>query len=216
MTIRPSSDVNNKIIKSESPHRRLLERRKIIAIGTSTGGPKALQIVLSQLPKSIAAPIVIVQHMPPAFTRSLADRLNGFCEIHVKEAEDGERLEKGTAYIAPGGKHMVFDQSLTGELYVKLTEDPLVNGHRPSVDVMFASLSSIINQEKIAVIMTGMGADGSGGLAQLKQRGKVWAIAESEQSCIVYGMPKSAINTGLIDTVAELRDIAATIMKYMK
>ncbi|MEK3886956.1 CheB methylesterase domain-containing protein [Bacillus sp. FSL K6-3431] len=189
--------------------------KKIICIGTSTGGPRALQTVLSQLPKSINAPIVIVQHMPPSFTYSLAKRLNSICNIEVKEAEDGERLKKGTAYIAPGGHHMTI-HPIREDLIVKITGDPPVNGHRPSVDVMFNSLSFVEKYAKIAVIMTGMGADGSSGLLRLKKSGMTIAIAESEQTCIVYGMPKAAIGTGGVDEVLKIEDIASNILKYMK
>lgn len=190
-------------------------RKTIICIGTSTGGPRALQVVLSQLPKHLKAPILIVQHMPPSFTKSLANRLNSLCEISVKEAEDGEILIDGRAYIAPGGRHMIIDQYGSNAI-VKILDTPPVNGHRPSVDVMFQSVSHITKFDKIAVIMTGMGADGAKGLIELKNKGNVYAIAESEESCIVYGMPKVAIATQQVDEVVKVDEIAETILKYMK
>ncbi|GIN83681.1 chemotaxis response regulator protein-glutamate methylesterase [Heyndrickxia sporothermodurans] len=191
-----------------------LRRNKMICIGSSTGGPKALQEVLTLLPKSIEAPILIVQHMPAGFTKSLANRLNTMCEITVKEAEDGDLLKNGVAYIAPGNFHLLLKESFSG-IKISLGHSPPVKGHRPSVDVMFESISSIENYDKIAVILTGMGADGSKGLKELKLNGNVKAIAESENSCVVFGMPKSAIATNFVDEVVDLEQIANSIMKYM-
>lgn len=190
-------------------------RKKLVCIGTSTGGPKALQAVLSNIPKDIRAPIVIVQHMPPNFTKSLANRLDSACAIRVKEAEEGEFLHEGTAYIAPGGHHMTFKQE-SGGTKVRIVDSQPINGHRPSVDVMFSSASQLQNYDKIAVIMTGMGADGAQGLVQLKKTGNVWAIAESEESCIVFGMPKAAIQTNMIDTIQKLDHIASAIMNFLE
>ncbi|EDL63964.1 protein-glutamate methylesterase/protein-glutamine glutaminase [Bacillus sp. SG-1] len=189
--------------------------KKIICIGTSTGGPRALQQVVTALPSEIQAPILIVQHMPPGFTKSLANRLNTLSDIAVKEAEDGELLKKGTAYIAPGGFHLKVEEK-RGDLFVVLDEHELPRaGHRPAVDVMFESVSQLKNYDKIAVIMTGMGSDGSKGLVKLKGSGKVKAIAESEESCIVFGMPKAAISTNLVDEIQSIENIAGCIMKYM-
>ncbi|WP_062105058.1 CheB methylesterase domain-containing protein [Bacillus niameyensis] len=188
--------------------------KKIICIGTSTGGPRALQAVLTKLPKDLRAPVVIVQHMPPKFTSSLANRLDSLCELSVKEAENGEILKPGTAYIAPGGRHMTLIQNNV-DLKIKIMDTSPVNGHRPSVDVLFDSLCRINNIQKIAVIMTGMGSDGTAGLVQLKKDEDTVAIAESQESCIVYGMPKSAIETNLVDYVVRLDEIATKILKIM-
>lgn len=188
--------------------------KKIICIGTSTGGPRALQRVLTSLPKDIGVPILIVQHMPAGFTKSLANRLNSLSQIHVKEAEDGELLQKGTAYIAPGGWHLQV-KSIGPSLAVSLGNAAPRNGHRPSVDVMFESISSIKNYTKIAVIMTGMGSDGSKGLLEMKKNGAVKAIAESQETSIVFGMPKAAIATKMVDDVANVENIAQSIMKYI-
>jgi len=188
--------------------------KKIICIGTSTGGPRALQQVLTSLPKDIGVPILIVQHMPAGFTKSLANRLNSLSQIHVKEAEDGELLQKGTAYIAPGGWHLQV-KSIGSSLAVSLGNTAPRNGHRPSVDVMFESISSIKNYTKIAVIMTGMGSDGSKGLLDMKKNGAVKAIAESQETSIVFGMPKAAIATNMVDDVANVENIAQSIMKYI-
>ncbi|MCM3665610.1 chemotaxis response regulator protein-glutamate methylesterase [Mesobacillus subterraneus] len=188
--------------------------KKIVCIGTSTGGPRALQQVLTSLPKDIGVPILIVQHMPAGFTKSLANRLNSLSQIHVKEAEDGELLQKGTAYIAPGGWHLQV-KSIGTSLAISLGNAAPRNGHRPSVDVMFESVSSIKNYTKIAVIMTGMGSDGSKGLLEMKKNGAVKAIAESQETSIVFGMPKAAIGTNMVDDVSNVENIAQSIMKYI-
>jgi two-component system, chemotaxis family, protein-glutamate methylesterase/glutaminase len=189
--------------------------KNIICIGTSTGGPRALQRVVTSFPSTVRAPILIVQHMPPGFTKSLANRLNSLSQIHVKEAEDGEVLKDGTAYIAPGGFHLKVMEK-KGDLLVVLDEhEPPRSGHRPAVDVLFESVSDIASYDKIAVIMTGMGTDGSKGLVKLKDNGNVKAIAEAEESCIVYGMPKAAVSTNLVDEIESIENIAGCIMKYM-
>ncbi|GIN70455.1 hypothetical protein J14TS2_09300 [Bacillus sp. J14TS2] len=187
----------------------------IVCIGTSTGGPRALQAVLSALPRTLQVPVLIVQHMPPNFTKSLANRLNNLSEIEVKEAEDGEILQKGTAYIAPGGKHMLLI-SQGREVRIKIAETEPVNGHRPSVDVLFQSVSQLKTHKKIAVIMTGMGSDGKKGIIHLKENGQTIVMVESSESCIVYGMPRAAIETGLVDSVSKLDDIAMNIMKLIE
>ena len=189
--------------------------KKIILIGTSTGGPRALQEVITKIPSNVGAPILIVQHMPAGFTKSLAARLDQLSEIHVKEAEQGDLLQKGTAYIAPGGYHLKLRKVGSSFAVVLDNQEPPRAGHRPSVDVMFEDVSQYSEFDKIAVIMTGMGYDGSKGLVSLKKTGNVMAIAESAETCIVYGMPKAAVETQLVDEVADVDDIAQTIMKYM-
>lgn len=190
-------------------------RKKMVVLGTSTGGPRALQEVLTRLPKNMKSPILIVQHMPAGFTKSLASRLDQLSEIHVKEAEQGDILQDGTAYIAPGGYHMGIQKA--GSSYVIHLDNQAAPraGHRPSVDVMFESVSQFKDFDKVAVIMTGMGSDGTKGLIQLKQHGQVKAVAESAETCIVYGMPKAAFESNLIDDVADVDDIAKIIMKYL-
>lgn len=187
----------------------------VICIGTSTGGPRALQQVLTKLPKSINAPILIVQHMPPKFTHSLANRLNTLCDIEVKEAEDSEILLNGTAYIAPGGYHMKV-KKIGKSSAIKIVESESVNGHRPSVDVLFESVGQMETINKIAVIMTGMGADGRNGLIEMKKSGNTFALAESKETSIVFGMPKAAIATGHVDQVLPIDDIAAAIVDRLK
>ena len=187
--------------------------KKIVIIGTSTGGPRALQTVLCGLPETMDVPLLIVQHMPPNFTKSLADRLNSLCRITVKEAEDGELIQKGVAYIAPGGFHLKV-KKIGMSLAIALDQSEIRNGHRPSVDVMFESVSEISDVAKIAVIMTGMGTDGSRGLTKLKKTGMVKAIAESQETSIVFGMPKAAIATNLVDSIEDLDGIANRIISY--
>jgi two-component system, chemotaxis family, protein-glutamate methylesterase/glutaminase len=212
----PITDIDERVFeKSSSLVRWNTNSKKIICIGTSTGGPRALQQVVTSLPSSIPAPILIVQHMPPGFTKSLANRLNALSEISVKEAEDGEVLMRGTAYIAPGGFHLKVKEN-RGDLVTVLDnlERPR-GGHRPAVDVMFESVSEILNYDKIVVVMTGMGTDGSKGLVKLKESSNVKVIAEAEESCVVYGMPKAAVSTNLVDEIKSIENIAGCIMKYM-
>lgn len=189
--------------------------KKMVLIGTSTGGPRALQEVITRLPEDIPAPILIVQHMPAGFTKSLANRLDHLSKITVKEAEQGDLLQDGVAYIAPGGFHLRIRK--VGMSYgIELDNiEPPRGGHRPSVDVMFEDNSNFNDFDKIAVIMTGMGSDGTKGLQALKNKGNVIAIAESANTSVVYGMPKSAFATGLVDEVADVDDISTIIMKYL-
>ena len=187
---------------------------QIIAIGTSTGGPRALQEVVPFISKDINAPVVIVQHMPPGFTKSLAERLNTISKISVKEAEHGEVLKNGVAYIAPGDKHLKFKRD-GKSVRIVLDEGEKVSGHKPSVDAMFLSLSEISFKKIISVIMTGMGSDGSKGMKVLKDNRNAYTVAEDESTCVVFGMPKSAINIGAVDKILPLNAIGKEINKYM-
>lgn len=187
---------------------------KVILIGTSTGGPNALQTVLTKLPEKIPAPIVIVQHMPSGFTKSLANRLDSIAKIRVKEAEHGEILQNGTAYIAPGGYHLSLKTS-GNRIMIQLESAKENCILCPSVDVLFQSATNLKNIGKIVVVMTGMGSDGAKGLKELKKSGSVIAIAESQETCVVFGMPKAAIATNLIDEIENVENIAQSIMKYL-
>ncbi|WP_174735026.1 protein-glutamate methylesterase/protein-glutamine glutaminase [Mesobacillus harenae] len=191
-----------------------LTGKRLVCIGCSTGGPRVLHKVLAGLPKSLSAPVLVVQHMPPGFTRTLANRLNSFCEITVKEAEQGETLQNGTVYIAPGGFHMEAVPS-AGGVSIHLTNAPARNGHRPSVDVLYESVSKLKGYSKVAVIMTGMGTDGAKGLVLLNQSGNLRVIAESEETSVIFGMPKAAIATGFVDSVSNNENIAKDIAKYI-
>ena len=188
----------------------------IIAIGTSTGGPKSLEHIISVLPKNIPAAIAVVQHMPPGFTKSLATRLNAKSELTVKEAEDGDELTAGCVYIAPGDYHMTFlKKEDNSRLIIKLNQEEPANGHRPSVNVMMSSLSDVCEKKIIGVIMTGMGSDGCEGLKKLKLNNNATIIAQDEESCVVYGMPRAAVNAGIVDMIIPLNDIANNILKLM-
>jgi two-component system chemotaxis response regulator CheB len=204
----------SKIEPSKKNQFNALSGKKLVCIGTSTGGPRALQQVITKLPKTIDAPVLVVQHMPAGFTKSLAVRLDSLAEVHVKEAEEGDIIQKGTVYIAPGGLHLKL-KWVGANLAIQLDQSPPRNGHRPAVDVMFESCSELSAYAKISVIMTGMGSDGTKGLIKLKESGNVVAIAESEETSIVFGMPKAAIATKLVDEVKNVDNIAETIMKYV-
>ena len=189
---------------------------RIICIGTSTGGPRALYTVLPHLNENIDAPILIVQHMPEGFTKSLAERLNELSKVTVKEAENGEILCNGTAYIAPGGYHLKASYH-SGMLVARVEKTPPMNGHRPSVDVLFDSVSELPQRyECIAVVMTGMGSDGTKGIMNISKLKKSRLIAESEETCVVFGMPKSAIATGIVDEIIPLYNIAGALNEICK
>src|SRR6266404_1016504 len=167
---------------------------RVIAIGVSTGVPQALQYVLSQLPPDFPGSIVVVQHMPEGFTEMFARRLDEICSIGVKEAQSGDLLLAGRALICPGSRHLKVRRLPLGDVAV-LSDDPRVNGHRPSVDVLFRSVAEEFGSKSIAVLMTGMGDDGAQGMGEVKAAGGM-TIAQSEDSCVVFGMPKAAIDRG--------------------
>jgi len=178
---------------------------RIIGMGASTGGTQALEQVLKSLPAD-APGIVIVQHMPAGFTKAFADRLNSLCRIAVKEAENNDKIRRGRALIAPGDRHMLL-RYVAGEYYVEVKEGPLINRHRPSVDVLFRSIAQCAGANAVGVIMTGMGDDGARGLEEMHNAGAV-SIAQDEASCVVYGMPKEAIKRGAVDKILPLEAIA--------
>ncbi|KAB2954379.1 chemotaxis response regulator protein-glutamate methylesterase [Heliorestis acidaminivorans] len=192
---------------------------KIILIGTSTGGPKALYEVIPKLPRDLDAAVLVVQHMPPGFTRSLAERLDANSPLKVKEAEHNEEIRPGVVYIAPGDYHLKVQKtekpSLGKQLWVRLTQEPPAGGHRPSVNVMMTSVVDNYWSKIVGVIMTGMGSDGAEGIKLIKsQQGKT--IAEDASTCIVYGMPKVAIESGYIDKVAPLTELADEITRSIR
>ena len=183
---------------------------QIVAIGCSTGGTQALEQVLPALPSNCPG-ILVVQHMPEHFTRSFADRLNDLCAVTVKEAESGDGIVPGMALIAPGNRHLVLDRS--GARYVASVQDgPRVRRHRPSVDVLFESVATKAGSNAIGVIMTGMGDDGAAGLHQMHEAGAS-TIAQDEDSCVVFGMPKEAIACGGVDEVVPLSGISDAILR---
>ncbi|WP_139693624.1 protein-glutamate methylesterase/protein-glutamine glutaminase [Sporolactobacillus terrae] len=187
---------------------------QLIIIGSSTGGPKALQAVIPQLSEHLPAPILIVQHMPPKFTKSLADRLNRYAKLPVKEAVNGEILKKGHVYVAPGGLHLCVSCNEQNHLCVDLSSSPPVNGVRPSIDVTLRSLVQLQGYSFIVALLTGMGKDGAKGILELCEAGKqVHTIAESEETCTVFGMPKAAIETGRVNEIQPIYHIADTICR---
>jgi two-component system chemotaxis response regulator CheB len=187
---------------------------QIVAIGTSTGGPRALQEVLTKLPGNLPCGVVIVQHMPPGFTKSLSDRLNSLCALSVKEAEHNDIITPGQVVIAPGDYHMTLERE-GGKTVVKLNQDSPIGGHRPAVDPMLESVAKIYGNRAVGVIITGMGHDGSRGLKSVKSR-QGYTIAEDQSTTVVYGMPKSAIELGVVDKVVPLPGIAAEIVRYLQ
>ena len=183
---------------------------KLVVMGTSTGGPQALQNVITRLPGNLPCGVVIVQHMPAGFTKALADRLNTISEIAVKEAEDGESIRPGQVYIAPGNYHL----RIRNGTQIVLGQDPPVGNHRPAVNVMFSSVASL-GRKLVAVIMTGMGCDGCDGMREIKEAGG-YSIAQDEPTCVVYGMPKAVVDAGLADEIKPVQNIAQAIVEAVK
>lgn len=199
------------------PTRSSVPRRKaeVVTIGISTGGPNALAAMLPQLPADIGVPILIVQHMPPVFTASLANSLNNKCAIEVKEAEDGDLLKPGLALIAPGGKQMRVEAHRDGvNRMVRITDDPPENSCKPSADYLFRSVANHYVGRATGVIMTGMGQDGFKGLCTMKENG-AWILGQDEASCTVYGMPKAPADAGILDRVVPLSGIAKALLNTL-
>jgi two-component system chemotaxis response regulator CheB len=185
---------------------------QLIAIGTSTGGPVALQTILTHLPANFPHPILLIQHMPAAFTPAFATRLNSLCNIKVKEAEHGDRLTPGVAYLAPGGKQMMVESKGSIKTLRVFEDDNARLTYKPCVDVTFASAAKAFHSDVLAIVLTGMGADGRDGARMLKQAGAtIWA--QDEQTCVVYGMPQAVTNAGLSTESLALQDVAARINK---
>jgi two-component system chemotaxis response regulator CheB len=184
---------------------------KVVAIGTSTGGTQALEAVLTRLP-AVTTGIVIVQHMPEKFTAMFAERLDSLCAMAVREAKDGDRVLPGRALIAPGGRHMMLKRS-GAQYYVEVADGPVVNRHKPSVDVLFRSVAQVAGRNALGVIMTGMGDDGARGMKEMHDAG-AQTVAEDESTCVVFGMPKVAIDLGGVDRAVPLDRIPQEIIAY--
>jgi len=197
---------------AERPGAMIQTTEGVVAIGTSTGGTQALEAVLTALPR-VTPGMVIVQHMPERFTEAFAQRLNGLCQIEVKEAKNNDRVINSRALIAPGGKHMLLRRT-GAQYYVEVIDGPLVNRHRPSVDVLFRSVAKCAGSNALGVIMTGIGDDGAAGLAEMRKAG-AHTVAQDEASCVVYGMPKEAVKRGGVEKTVSLSAIPREIMQQM-
>lgn len=208
--LAPASKLSaDAILPAANGHAMAQTTERIIAIGTSTGGTQALEAVLTALPR-VCPGMVIVQHMPEKFTASFAERLNGLCEVEVREARNNDRILPGLALIAPGGKHLMVTRS--GAYYhAQVIDGPLVNRHRPSVDVLFRSVAKFAGKNATGIIMTGMGDDGARGLKEMLEAGAA-TVAQDEASCVVFGMPKEAIKLNAAQRIMALEDIHQAIL----
>lgn len=190
-------------------------RYGLVAVASSTGGPQALHTMIPMLPAHLGVPVVVVQHMPKGFTASLAERIDSDSRVHVKEAEDGEILKPDWVYIAPGGRHLQVVERTRGVMSARVFDDPPVNNLRPCADVMYDSLQKLSIQNILCVVLTGMGADGSRGISALRKVKNTYTITQDEMSCVVYGMPKSAVQIGVSDEVQPITKIADSIKKEL-
>ncbi len=201
-----------KIVEIARKHGAGNGSRKIVAIASSTGGPKSLQSVITRLPAELQAPVLIVQHMPKGFTASLADRLDCLGEIRVKEAEEGDELQSGTVYLSMGGSHMNARPAANGRTVIHYSDEPNREGVKPCANYMYESLMECGYDEVICVVLTGMGADGTEGIQNLKSKKKVHVIAQDQETSVVYGMPRSVAKAGLADQIVPLEQIAQEII----
>ena len=199
------------VISKQRIH-RAIATDDIVAIGTSTGGTRALEDVLPQLSPSCAG-IVVVQHMPPVFTNAFAKRLDTLCSVLVKEAQQGDIVHRGTVYIAPGGQHMLVDVNPAGQAFIIIKDGPLVSRHRPSVDVLFRSVAKAFGKKALGIIMTGMGDDGAKGLKEMLEAGAE-TLAQDEASCVVYGMPAVAVEINAVSKQLSLEHISKAIEQF--
>ena len=210
---RPAVDPkNNADVVLAAEQHAFTSTEKVIMVGASTGGTEALKEFLMALPADSPG-ILITQHMPETFTKTFAKRLDGLCTISVKEAEDGDRVLPGHAYVAPGNRHLLLQRS--GANYtVQISDGPQVSRHRPSVDVLFRSAANCAGRNAVGIIMTGMGDDGAAGMLEMHRAG-AYTLAQDEQSCVVFGMPKEAIALGGVDEVAPLHDLSRRLQLWL-
>jgi len=213
--IEKSKNKSNSIVNIAKRINPVIKKKtgeiKAVVIGASTGGPKALQAVLTKLQGDIGVPVLVVQHMPKGFTKAFADRLNGICKLKTVEAEDNMQIEKNTIYIAPGGYHMTVGQGNK----IKNNQEPSIWGVRPAVDKLFESAVKEYGGNLLSVILTGMGRDGAAGTVLVKDAGGI-TISEDESTCTIYGMPKAAYETGKVDIVLQLQHIPDKINNIVK
>jgi two-component system chemotaxis response regulator CheB len=205
------SDLTNE--KTKIRDFNLQTTNKVIAIGASTGGTKAIEVVLREMPATSPG-MVIVQHMPESFTTAFAKRLNEICQMEVREAQDNDRVVPAVALIAPGNYHMLLNRS-GGNYVVKIKDGPRVHHQRPAVDVLFQSVAKNAGRNAVGVVLTGMGSDGAKGLLAMKKQG-AYTIAQDEQTCVVFGMPKEAIKIGAADKVVPLQNVSHAIINFLQ
>lgn len=211
--ILPTQPSSTKIDYTNNDSSLVHTTNKIIAIGSSTGGTRALEVILTKLPGNLPG-TVVVQHMPPVFTKSFAERLNSICQVTVKEAEDGDHIQPGTVLIAPGNYHMLVVKN-GARYYTRIKQGPPVHHQRPSVDVLFNSVASSVGINAMGVILTGMGADGAKGLLNMKEKGS-YTIGQDEATSVVYGMPREAYKIGAVTDQLPLDRIPEGIINHMK
>ena len=209
----PQPKLSADVILSASTQAMVQTTERVVAIGTSTGGTQALEAVLTALPQMCPG-IVVVQHMPEKFTEAFANRLNGLCKMEVREAKGGDRVMPGRVLIAPGGRHMLLKRS-GAQYHVDILDGPPVSRHRPSVDVLFRSVAKCAGRNALGIIMTGMGDDGARGLKELHDMG-ARTLAQDEESCVVYGMPKEAVKLGAVDRILPLGEIHTEILRALQ
>jgi two-component system chemotaxis response regulator CheB len=217
VTNTPYDNARSEKITVKIPPRKIAPKNshnKLVALACSTGGPKSLQSVIPLLPANLDAPMVLVQHMPPGFTKPMADRLDMLSQIKVKEAEDGEKLKKGVVYIAPGGFHMEVARNADGSHRIVLNDSiPAIGGLKPCANITYDSLSKTGYDEILCVVLTGMGSDGTKGILSLERTKPIHVIAQDARSCVVYGMPKAIADAGVVDEVVPLDEVAKAITK---
>lgn len=203
--------VNKRVLNNDKPN----AKTNIIIIGTSTGGPAALQSILPNFPADLSVPVLVLQHMPPGFTKSLAERFDTFCQLHVKEAEDDEVLQSGNIYIAPSGFQTTLHLRSDNRVSFKITDSSNDNNlYKPSIDVTLNSAAPIYKDHLLVAILTGMGNDGVVGCKSVKENGG-HVIIESENTCVVYGMPKAVFEAKLYDVQVPLQDVLKEILTYV-
>lgn len=197
------------IISTDNDYRR--EKKRIVAIAISTGGPKTMQTLLPLLPENLNAPVVIVQHMPKGFTQAMAARMNDISSVTVTEANEGDVLQKGCVYFSQGGKHLKLVSSYAGTK-VHYSDEPVREGVKPCANYMYESLIECDYDEVVCVVMTGMGADGTAGIGNLREKKKIFCISQERTSCVVYGMPRAVFNAGYSDVEGDIEEIARQII----
>lgn len=204
------SNIDTRTVKNQDFKKSFNDKIEAVVIGASTGGPKALYTVITALPENLGVPVFIVQHMPVGFTKAFADRLNNNSRIKVVEAFDGQNIEKDVVYIAPGGFHM----EVKSDKKIHLNTEPTLWGVRPAVDKLFLSASKVFGSKLISVVLTGMGKDGAQGTAEIKKSGGI-TISEDKSTCTIYGMPKAAYETGMVDLVLPIDEVAPQVIKLV-